>query len=135
MMMMMNAHPSTYGLEEQPTQTAYALNAYQQATAINNAGLSQPQAPQNQGAANLNAIVEAISNSKEHILNEVSRLLDDKLSGLDEVVVELIRTKAENDSLRQKLATTTKEREALKAELASFKPFQFGLYKKEAARK
>lgn len=128
---MMNAHPSAYHLEEQAHQ--YALSQYQQAQVAS--GLSQPQAPQNQGSGNLNAIVEAISNSKEHILNEVSRLLDDKLSGLDEVVVELIRTKAENDSLRQKLAATTKEREALKVELASFKPFQFGLYKKESARR
>ena len=127
----MNAHPSVYNLEEQAHQ--YALSQYQQAQAVT--GLSQPAQPQNQGSSNLNAIVEAISNSKEHILNEVSRLLDDKLSGLDEVVVELIRSKAENDSLRQKLATTTKEREALKVELASFKPFQFGLYKKEATRR
>ncbi|MCS6267450.1 MAG: hypothetical protein H2174_07770 [Vampirovibrio sp.] len=131
--MMMNAHPSVYSLEEQTNQ--YALSQYQQQAQASVSGLSQPQAPQNQGAGNLNAIVEAISNSKEHILNEVSRLLDDKLSGLDEVVVELIRTKAENDSLRQKLAATTKEREALKVELASFKPFQFGLYKKESARR
>jgi hypothetical protein len=130
--MMMNAHPSVYHLEEQAHQ--YALSQYQQGATVT--GLSQPQAPQNHaGAGNLNAIVEAISNSKEHILNEVSRLLDDKLSGLDEVVVELIRTKAENDSLRQKLASITKEREALKVELASFKPFQFGLYKKEATRR
>ena len=128
---MMNAHPSVYHLEEQAHQ--YALSQYQPAQTVT--GLSQPQAPQNQGASNLSAIVEAISNSKEHILNEVSRLLDDKLSGLDEVVVELIRTKAENDSLRQKLATLTKEREVLKTDLASFKPFQFGLYKKESPRR
>jgi hypothetical protein len=129
---MMNAHPSAYHLEEQNAHQ-YALSQYQQGQVAS--GLSQPQTPQSQGVGHLNAIVEAISNSKEDILNEVSRLLDDKLSGLDEVVVELIRTKAENDSLRQKLATTTKEREALKMELATFKPFQFGLYKKDAVKR
>jgi DNA-binding transcriptional MerR regulator len=78
----------------------------------------------------LASVIEAISSSKSLILDEMSRLLDDRLAGLDEVVVELIRTKSDNDLLRQKVASLTKEKEALKEELACFKPAQFGFYKK-----
>lgn len=75
-------------------------------------------------------LVETISSSKELILQEMSRLLDDRLSGLDEVVVELIRCKSENDSLRQKLSQAIREKESLQEELGKFRPVQFGFYKK-----
>jgi hypothetical protein len=75
-------------------------------------------------------VVQAISHSKEYILNEMSRLLDDRLAGLDEVVVELIRTKSENDALRSKINTLSREKQALLDEVESFKPVQFGFYKK-----
>jgi DNA-binding transcriptional MerR regulator len=78
----------------------------------------------------LSSVVEAISHSKEFILNEMSRLLDDRLAGLDEVVVELIRTKSENDALRSKITSLSKEKQQLQDELDSFKPVQFGFYKK-----
>jgi DNA-binding transcriptional MerR regulator len=81
-------------------------------------------------AEGLATVVEAISHSKDYILTEMSRLLDDRLSGLDEVVVELIRTKSENDALRHKISSLTKEVESAKAEVDCFKPVQFGFYKK-----
>jgi|GEM_PF-3811201 len=79
---------------------------------------------------NIATVIDAISHSKEFILSEMSRLLDDRLSGLDEVVVELIRTKSENDALRAKISTMAQEKDALKQEIDSFKPVQFGFYKK-----
>jgi DNA-binding transcriptional MerR regulator len=81
-------------------------------------------------AEELSSVVEAITHSKEFILNEMSRLLDDRLAGLDEVVVELIRTKSENDALRSKINTLSREKQQLKDEVESFKPMQFGFYKK-----
>ncbi|XVJ50833.1 MAG: MerR family transcriptional regulator [Vampirovibrio sp.] len=81
-------------------------------------------------AEELSSVVEAITHSKEFILNEMSRLLDDRLAGLDEVVVELIRTKSENDALRSKINTLSREKQQLKDEVDSFKPMQFGFYKK-----
>jgi DNA-binding transcriptional MerR regulator len=78
----------------------------------------------------ISSVVQAITHSKEYILNEMSRLLDDRLAGLDEVVVELIRTKSENDALRSKINTLTREKQALLDEVESFKPVQFGFYKK-----
>lgn len=88
-------------------------------------GTSQPES-----AEGLATVVEAISHSKDFILGEMSRLLDERLSGLDEVVVELIRTKSENDALRHKITSLGKELEAAKAEVDCFKPVQFGFYKK-----
>ena len=82
------------------------------------------------GKDNITVMVEAVSQVKEGILKDLSRLLDDKLSGLDEVVVELIRCKSENDSLRKKLNDVTRTKEHLEYELSRFKPVQFGFYRK-----
>lgn len=79
---------------------------------------------------NITVIVEAVSQVKEGILKDLSRLLDDKLAGLDEVVVELIRCKSENDSLKQKLKAAVDEKEAMRHELSKFKLVQFGFYRK-----
>lgn len=79
---------------------------------------------------NLALIVEAVSQAKEGILKDLARLLDDKLAGLDEVVVELIRCKSENDSLKQKLKAALDEKETLRYELSKFKLVQFGFYRK-----
>jgi DNA-binding transcriptional MerR regulator len=82
------------------------------------------------GQDNIAAMVEAVSQVKEGILKDLSRLLDDKLAGLDEVVVELIRCKSENDSLKKKLNEAVLARESLEQELSRFKPVQFGFYRK-----
>lgn len=82
------------------------------------------------GKDNITVMVEAVSQVKEGILKDLSRLLDDKLSGLDEVVVELIRCKSENDSLKKKLDDALRAKEMLDHELSRFKPVQFGFYRK-----
>jgi len=79
---------------------------------------------------NITVMVEAVSQVKEGILKDLSRLLDDKLSGLDEVVVELIRCKSENDSLKKKLDEAIRDKETIAHELTRFKPVQFGFYRK-----
>lgn len=82
------------------------------------------------GKDNITVMVEAVSQVKEGILKDLSRLLDDKLSGLDEVVVELIRCKSENDSLKKKLDDALRAKDVLELELSRFKPVQFGFYRK-----
>lgn len=94
------------------------------------AASGQAMRPSNLGKDNITVMVEAVSQVKEGILKDMSRLLDDKLSGLDEVVVELIRCKSENDSLKKKLDEAVRAREHLESELSRFKPVQFGFYKK-----
>ncbi len=86
----------------------------------------------NMTRTDLSVIVEAVSNVKEGILRDLSLLLDDKLSGLDEVVVELIRSKSENDSLREELKRLEESRTQLESELSKFKPAAFGFYRKES---
>jgi DNA-binding transcriptional MerR regulator len=82
------------------------------------------------GKDNITVMVEAVSQVKEGILKDLGRLLDDKLAGLDEVVVELIRCKSENDSLKKKLDEAVRSKESLEYELSRFKPVQFGFYRK-----
>lgn len=91
---------------------------------------SQAVRPTAAGKDNITTMVEAVSQVKEGILKDLSRLLDDKLSGLDEVVVELIRCKSENDSLKKKLDDAVRSKETLEYELSRFKPVQFGFYRK-----
>lgn len=79
----------------------------------------------------ISVIVDAVSNAKEGILRDLSQLLDDKLAGLDEVVVELIRSKSENDTLRDEIKRLAESRDHLQMELARFKPAAFGFYRKE----
>ena len=53
-----------------------------------------------------------------------------KLEGLDEVVVELIQVKTENENLRIKLNQMTKENFELKNSLEQFRPVGFGFFVK-----
>jgi hypothetical protein len=79
----------------------------------------------------LSAVVDAVNQVKAGILKDLSQLLDDKLSGLDEVVIELIRAKSDNDALKQRMAVMKEEAEQLKFELSRFKLVQFGFYRKQ----
>jgi hypothetical protein len=81
--------------------------------------------------ADLSLIVDAVSNAKENILRDLSQLLDDKLSGLDEVVVELIRSKSENDALREEVRRLEENQNELQMKLSKFKPAAFGFYRKD----
>ena len=75
-------------------------------------------------------IVEAVSQAKEGILSDLSKIIDEKLEGMDEVVVELIKCKSENETLKQKLKLIVEENNILKDELSRFKPIKFGLYRR-----
>lgn len=81
-------------------------------------------------SADANALVNAVMNVREDIVDRVSKIIDEKLDGMDEVVVELIKCKAENERIKQKLNQLTKDNYKLKNEIESFKPIKFGLYVK-----
>jgi DNA-binding transcriptional MerR regulator len=119
-----HAAPPT-GLGEMETTAITGKGAY-----MSTVTPSQTLRPSTAGKDNITVMVEAVSQVKEGILKDLSRLLDDKLSGLDEVVVELIRCKSENDSLKKKLDDAVRTKEALEYELSRFKPVQFGFYRK-----
>ena len=62
---------------------------------------------------------------------ELTKVLDERLEGMDEVVVELIRCKTENENLKNKVNELNKENYKLKNTLNSYKPFAFGLFVKK----
>ena len=68
---------------------------------------------------------------EDNITDSVSKILDERLEGMDEVVVELIRCKTENENLKNQIEELNKENYSLKKENASYKPFVFGLYVKD----
>ena len=75
----------------------------------------------------LNSLQDMVKNLNETI----SRVIDEKLEGMDEVVVELIRCKTDNETLRQKIITLNKEIYQLKNDLSAYKPVGLGLYRKK----
>ena len=74
--------------------------------------------------------VFALGKLDETILSRMESLLSEKMDGLDEVILELIRSKTENENLRQKLNELNKENYSLKKEVNSYKPLAMGLYLK-----
>ncbi|MDH4378807.1 MAG: hypothetical protein QE263_02755 [Vampirovibrionales bacterium] len=91
---------------------------------------AQAKTLRSQGSTGIAVVVDAIANARTDILKDMGRLIDDKLAGLDEVVVELIRAKSENDALKQKIASLQEERDILDYELGRFKETGFGFYRK-----
>lgn len=79
-------------------------------------------------ALDVNSRLEELENN---LVSRISDVLSEKMDGLDEVVVELIRSKTENEALRQRLNELNKENFNLKNENASYKPVGFGLYVKK----
>lgn len=81
-------------------------------------------------ALSVNKILDAVKNIEKTMSDKFASLLDEKLDGMDDVVMELIRIKTENETMRFKINELNKENYRLKKELNSFKKAPFGLYKK-----
>lgn len=73
-----------------------------------------------------------LENLENNIVSKITDVLSEKMDGLDEVIVELIRSKTENETLRQRLNELNKENFSLKNENASYKSVGFGLYIKKS---
>jgi hypothetical protein len=86
--------------------------------------------PSTIGSGDVSMIVETVTSAKESILADLGRILDDKLAGLDELVVELIRSKTENDALKDEIKKLENNVEEAAAESAKYKPTAFGFYRK-----
>lgn len=78
------------------------------------------------------SVVKRIDSMENNIISKMTDMLSEKLDGLDEVIVELIKAKTENESLRQKINSLNKENFALKAENISYRPVGLGLYIKKS---
>ena len=79
----------------------------------------------------VDSLLKSLSSMEESITTSISKVLDERLEGMDEVVVELIRCKTDNETLKQKIVDLNKEIYQLKNELNSYKPVALGLYRKK----
>lgn len=107
-----------------------------------------PQLPAEQKRADetlalLKQITGAVKNIETGVYDKFATLLDEKLEskleeklgGIDAVIMDLVRCKAEADDMRKKLAKNDKEIYALKNELSCYKRFAGNLYIKKQSEK
>ncbi len=78
-------------------------------------------------------LVETLRSIEKSMTERVTALLDEKLDGMDDVVMELIRVKTENETMRFKINELNKENYKLKKEVNSFKKVPFGFYAKTSS--
>jgi polyhydroxyalkanoate synthesis regulator phasin len=76
-------------------------------------------------------IISSLQDLEARLSNKIAKVIDEKLEGMDDVVVELIRCKTDNETLKQKIVDLNKEVYQLKNELNSYKPVALGFYKKK----
>lgn len=78
-----------------------------------------------------NKLNDRFEDFQNSVAEKISTLIDEKLDGMDEVVVELIRCKTENETLRFKMNELEKLNYNLKNQLSSYKNIGFNLYIKK----
>ena len=76
-------------------------------------------------------LAHKLESLENNLISKMGELLSEKMDGFDEIIVELIRAKTENENLRQQVNSLNKQVYILKGELASFNPVAFGFYTKK----
>ena len=79
----------------------------------------------------VNNLLDTLSKMESNITTSMTKLIDEKLEGMDDVVLELVRCKTENENLKNKVNELNKENFKLKNILNSFKPLVCGFYIKK----
>ena len=79
----------------------------------------------------VNNLLETLNKMECSITESMSKIIDEKLEGMDDVVLELVRCKTENENLKNKVNELNKENFKLKNILNSFKPLMCGFYVKK----
>ena len=79
----------------------------------------------------VNGLLETLNQMENNITSSMTKLIDEKLEGMDDVVLELVRCKTENENLKNKVNELNKENFKLKNILSSFKPLFAGFYIKK----
>ena len=94
--------------------------------------VTNPIAPvENKQVSAVRSILNSLQDMEKNLNETISRVIYEKLEGMDEVVVELIRCKTDNETLRQKIISLNKEIYQLKNDLSAYKPVGLGLYRKK----
>ena len=79
----------------------------------------------------VNGLLETLNKMENNITTSMTKLIDEKLEGMDDVVLELVRCKTENENLKNKVNELNKENFKLKNALNSFKPLLCGFFIKK----
>jgi len=87
-------------------------------------------APQKEASVVRN-LLSSLKEMETKLSDRIAKVIDEKLEGMDEVVIELIRCKTDNETLRQKIIDLNKEIYQLKNDLNSFKHIGLGMYRKK----
>ncbi len=77
------------------------------------------------------SLQDKIERLENNLISKMSEILSEKMDGFDEIIVELVRAKTENENLRAQVNSLNKQVYILKNELASFTPVVFGIYTKK----
>lgn len=94
-------------------------------------GVTNPIVETTKQVSAVRSILNSLQDMEKNLNETISRVIDEKLEGMDEVVVELIRCKTDNETLRQKIISLNKEIYQLKNDLGAYKPVGLGLYRKK----
>ena len=95
----------------------------------NSSALSVVSKPQSQMV--VDNLIDTLSKIENNITTSMTKIIDEKLEGMDDVVLELVRCKTENENLKNKINELNKENFKLKNTLNSFKPVMCGFYIKK----
>jgi hypothetical protein len=79
----------------------------------------------------VNNLLDTLNKMENNITTSMTKLIDEKLEGMDDVVLELVRCKTENENLKNKVNELNKENFKLKNIFNSFKPLLCGFYVKK----
>ena len=79
----------------------------------------------------VNNLLDTLTKMENNITTSMTKIIDEKLEGMDDVVLELVRCKTENENLKNKVNELNKENFRLKNILNSFKPLVCGFYVKK----
>ena len=79
----------------------------------------------------VNGLLDTLNKMENNITTSMTKIIDEKLEGMDDVVLELVRCKTENENLKNKVNELNKENFKLKNALNSFKPLICGFFIKK----
>ena len=79
----------------------------------------------------VNNLLSTLKTLENSLTSSVEKVLDDKLEGIDDLIIEFVRCKTENESLKNKINELNKENFNLKMAVNSFKPVMCGLFIKK----
>ena len=130
-----DAHGRTYFSRDDVEILRKVKSLHDKAQKLQNRTVANPVervAPAKQPASTaVQKMITTLESLEDNIAAKLSKMIDEKLDGMDEVVVELVRCKTENETLRYKMNELNKENYNLKNELSKYKTIGLGLYVKK----